>query len=64
MTESLRTTALGVLDCSPEWRPDDLADAWLAAQGRWVSGLVRGRDVLDLRAGTGLVVADLANTAR
>jgi hypothetical protein len=49
-----------LLDSSTSWKPAQLADALLAAEGRWASKLLQGRSVVDITPGISSATSELA----
>ena len=49
-----------LLDSSTSWKPAQLTEALLAAEGRWASRLLQGRSVVDITPGISSATSELA----
>jgi hypothetical protein len=54
------TPVRSLLDSSASWKPAQLTEALLAAEGRWASKLLQGRSVVDLTPGISSATTELA----
>jgi Methyltransferase domain len=54
------TPVRSLLDSSTSWKPAQLTDALLAAEGRWASKLLQGRSVVDITPGISSATSELA----
>lgn len=52
-----------LLDASTSWKPAQLTEALLAAEGRWASKLLQGRSVVDITPGISSATSELARDA-
>lgn len=60
MSPAESTPVRSLLDSSTSWKPAQLTEALLAAEGRWASTLLQGRSVVDITPGISSATNELA----